>query len=95
MKRLICLLLILTLASPVCAIEQDKVGHFAVGSTLAWVGTTPENGFWASVSVSAFKELADSMGMGTPEWEDFGAGVLGALLTYLVRTQWDKRQPVN
>jgi len=36
--------------------------------------------------VSAFKELADSMGYGTPEWEDFGAGLLGALLTYVLRS---------
>ena len=86
--RLIAILLILVIAAPCVAIEQDKVGHFAVGSALGFAGTTAENGFWLSVSVSAFKELADASGMGTPEWEDFGAGVLGALLTYLVRTQF-------
>lgn len=75
------------MTSPAFALN-DKAGHFLAGSALGFAGTTAENGFWLSVSVSAFKELADASGMGTPEWEDFGAGVLGALLTYLVRTQF-------
>lgn len=85
--RLIAILLILALCSPAYALS-DKAGHFIAGSALGFVGTTPENGFWTSVTVSAFKELADASGMGTPELADFGAGVLGALLTYLIRTQF-------
>lgn len=88
-KKIVAALLVLALCTPALALGQDKIGHFAVGSAIGWVGTTAENGFWTSVTVSALKEAFDASGMGTPEWEDFGAGVLGALLTYLVRTQFE------
>jgi len=87
-SKFIAVLLILALCTPAFAIGQDKVGHFAVGSAIGWVGTTAENGFWTSVTVSTLKEAFDATGHGTPEWADFGAGVLGALLTYLIRTQF-------
>jgi hypothetical protein len=87
-SKFIAVLLILALCTPALAIGQDKVGHFAVGAGLGWVGTTAENGFWASVTVSALKEAFDACGNGMPEVEDFLAGALGALLTYLIRTQF-------
>lgn len=87
-SKFIAVLLILALCTPAFAVGQDKIGHFAVGSAIGWVGTTAENGFWTSVTVSALKEAFDACGNGTPEWADFGAGVLGALLTYLIRTQF-------
>ena len=86
-SKFIAVLLILALCTPALAMN-DKVGHFAVGAGLGWVGTTAENGFWASVTVSALKEAFDACGNGTPEVEDFLAGALGALLTYLIRTQF-------
>jgi len=39
-SKLVAIALILALASPAMAIGQDKVGHFAVGSAIGWVGTT-------------------------------------------------------
>ena len=86
-SKFIAVLLILALCTPAFAMN-DKVGHFAVGAGLGWVGTTPENGFWTSVTVSALKEAFDACGNGMPEVEDFLAGALGALLTYLIRTQF-------
>ena len=86
-SKIVAVVLILALCTPAFAMN-DKVGHFAVGSAIGWVGTTAENGFWTSVTVSALKEAFDATGHGTPEWADFGAGVLGALLTCLIRTQF-------
>ena len=86
-SKIVAVVLILALCTPAFAMN-DKVGHFAVGSAIGWVGTTPENGFWTSVTVSALKEAFDACGNGTPEVEDFLAGALGALLTYLIRTQF-------
>jgi hypothetical protein len=82
--KLVAVLLILVMASPAFAIN-DKAGHFIVGGALGMLGTTPENGFWLSVGVSAIKESVDACGYGTPEWEDFGAGVAGAFLVFLLR----------
>ena len=87
-SKLVAVVLILALCTPAFAVGQDKIGHFAVGAGLGWVGTTAENGFWASVTVSALKEAFDACGNGMPEVEDFLAGALGALLTYLIRTQF-------
>jgi len=87
-NKLVAVVLILALCTPAFALGQDKVGHFAVGAGLGWVGTTAENGFWTSVTVSALKEAFDACGNGMPEVEDFLAGALGALLTYLIRTQF-------
>lgn len=84
-SKLIAIVLILALATPACALN-DKAGHALVGAGIATVGT-PEQGFWLSVGVSGAKELWDSTGRGTPEWADFGAGVGGALLVYLIRKQ--------
>ena len=39
-SKFIAVLLILALCTPAFAIGQDKIGHFAVGSAIGWVGTT-------------------------------------------------------
>ncbi len=82
--KTIAILLILVMTSPAFAIN-DKAGHFIAGAGIGMLGTTPENGFWLSVGVSAIKEGVDACGYGTQEWEDFGAGVAGALLVFLLR----------
>lgn len=70
---------------------RDKVYHLVAGvlvSLVFWPFFPPIIGFFASVFAGAGKEIRDTMGYGTPEWNDFFATIAGGALVYIVRILW-------
>lgn len=88
MKYLIIILLSLVLTADA---QVDKQLHFYAGATVAGWGslTVDQTTLWkpavAGITWAALtgagKEVADMVGFGTPEWKDFGATVIGGIVS--------------
>ena len=80
------LILILALAGCAGGIQQDKVGHFVMGSGVAVLakelGATPLQACAASLAVGVTKEAYDSKYGGTVETADALATVAGCAVTW-------------
>lgn len=95
------LLLITTLCLVILSadsqVPKDKQLHAGAGATIAaWAYIIPlerDNdwkcaawGIGVATLAGAGKELADMGGFGTPEWKDFGATVIGGIMSVCVIT---------
>ncbi|PHR94170.1 MAG: hypothetical protein COA69_00805 [Robiginitomaculum sp.] len=66
-------------------IGPDKIQHFVVGviiTVVVGMWLRPYHGFTLTAAVAGAKEVYDIRGSGTPDWLDFLATMLGAVVGY-------------
>ena len=93
MKKSIIILMLMSIIISVNAqmIQRDKQLHLGAGAVVgAWGSIIPQNqtgvkpflfGVGASAVAGAGKELVDLGGFGTPDIKDFGATVIGGIVS--------------
>ncbi len=89
---LIGLILMFGIAKLTAQVQPDKALHFGAGAVSSMFFSTfsmPQNEIWkpaiygmiGATGLGVSKELLDLAGLGTPEWADLGATMLGAAIS--------------